>query len=44
MKIVVFSGNDRVFLLQLNGYSLPDQQNILGPALDAIDAGTTITP
>lgn len=43
-KIVVISGNDRVFLLQLNGYSLPDQQNILGPALDAIDAGTTITP
>lgn len=41
-KTVIIPGPDSLYLLQLNGASTPDQQPILGAALDAIDAETTI--
>lgn len=41
-KTVVIPGQDGIFLLQLNAYSVPEQQEILGTAMGQIDAETTI--
>lgn len=41
-KTVVIPGPDTLYVLQLNGASAPDQQPILGAALDEIDLSTTI--
>jgi hypothetical protein len=43
-KTVVIPGSDGLYVLQLNADGLEDQLEIIGPATDAIDAETTITP
>jgi Probable lipoprotein LpqN len=43
-KTVVIPGSDGLYVLQLNADGLEDQIEVIGPATDAIDAETTITP